>query len=55
MIVTKVIRAGEKIRDSQPLFEGDMVDHDSDLRSTWLLLEGARLAIEHYLALSFAG
>ena len=46
----------EKIRDYQPLFEGDSVDPNSDLRSTWLLLhEGARLALEHHVALSFAG
>ncbi len=46
----------EKIREYQPLFEGDVVIPDSDLRSTWLLLhEGARLALEHQVALSFAG
>ncbi len=46
----------EKIRGYQALFEGDVVDPDSDLRSTWLLLhEGARLALKHQVALSFAG
>lgn len=46
----------EKIRGYQPLFEGDVVNPNSDLRPTWLLLhEGARLALEHQVALSFAG
>lgn len=46
----------EKIREYQPLFEGDIVDPNSELRTTWLLLhEGTRLALQHQVALAFAG
>lgn len=45
-----------KINDYEPLFDGDAIDPNSDLRTTWLVLhEGARLSVEHRIALSLAG
>jgi hypothetical protein len=45
-----------RINDYLPLGEGDKVDPNTDQRTTWLLVfEGARLSIEHNIALSLAG
>lgn len=46
----------ERINDFAPLFEGDDCSLAEDSRTVWLLLyEGARLAIQHNVALSLAG
>jgi hypothetical protein len=45
-----------RINDYLPLNEGEKVDPNTDQRTTWLLTyEGARLSIEHNIALSLAG
>jgi hypothetical protein len=45
-----------KINDFAPLFEGDDCALAEDERTAWLLLyEGARLAVQHGVALSLAG
>lgn len=46
----------EQINDVAPLEEGDDSKNAEDERSAWLLLfEGARLAVQHQVALSLAG
>ena len=45
-----------RISEYEPLFPGDVVDPNSDLRHTWLLLhEGVRFSVQHSIALSLAG
>lgn len=45
-----------KINDFAPLFEGDDCSFAEDERTAWLVTyEGARLALEHKVALSLAG
>jgi hypothetical protein len=44
------------INDFQPLRNGDSVELIEDERTAWLALyEGARLAVEHRVALTLAG
>lgn len=46
----------ERINACEPLQEGDATAGVEDDRTSWLLVfEGARLAVEHGIALSFAG
>jgi hypothetical protein len=44
------------INDFKPLYEGDSTELAEDERTAWLaMFEGTRLAMEHRIALSFAG